>query len=642
MSPCLKITVTLVAGLWVLSGCEKQEAHSTASIEGEVPVQALTPDDPEFALQVPAPSQATAPGTGLKAQQAQRSWEDRFDTDYELPPLRTSTAKLPEPRPVSPEYPFWPGYQKVPMELAKAQPWRDAQDIIAGWDWSLPPEVAVSPRSSICLTRRIRKFPQPGFQANPVISIWFYWSQVEPEEDRYDFGRIYKMIQRAESQGYGVILRPITAVWERILLKDPENTPRYMQQNCAPAYLIEKYGLEPQPEKIRPGDGINIVNFDPANPIFHQRYLKMVRTLGATGLIQHPAVKGVIVGYKSHSWGDEGIGPRAETDADKEPQHVVERLDAWAEAARGVEHKICMGGASEYGFSKGFGMRGGFVEMYLYRIPSAHEGQYLDEAGYLHTEMKAPLSNPEVFYGDENEEYEEKWTGRFGSLDSFTYRYFTATLRYLQMGRNYILHNGFSIYPEMLAWASLQMGKTLEEAPEVWCALRESYISERYYRSRDTRGRIASAEEREANSIPIKNFERGLLQRDRPGYETEAVGRIEHAYRQWMTPKDKQYDHVARQGEKIGFLVDAAFGSEVADYALKISYHDRHRGHFLVKGGSSMQALKQVPLSGDRQLKTVTLFLDQMEFDCHPDEFDLVLDGEGEAIMVSFVRLIKR
>lgn len=587
--------------------------------------------------------QAAASSEDLTRSAVELIGENWRETDYELPPLRPRKVDLPEALPVSPEYPYWPGYQKVPVELAKAQEWRDEQDIIPGWDWSLPPSVEVSPYATICLSRNVRVFPEPGFKSNPVISIWFYWSDIEPEEDRYDFGRLYKMVERAEAQGYGVVFRPITAVWDLVSLKNPEaNKNSSRNRGTAPAYLVEKYGLEPQPEKIREGDTFNIINFDPAHPVFHQRYLKMVRALGATGLLQHPSVKGVIVGYKSKSWGDEGIGPGRENEADNQPPHVIERLDAWAEAARGVEYKVSMGGASTYGFSKGFGMRGGFVEMYLYRIPSDPEGQYLDQEGYLYTENKPPMSNPAVFYGDENEEYEEGWTGRFGSLDTFTYRYFSSTLRLVQMGRNYVLHNQFSLYPEMLAWASLQMGKTLEDVPEVWCALRESYIRTQFYDFHDSRGRVASEEERKNKSIPVKNFERGLLQRDRPGYETEAVGRIEHVKRQWMTPKDKEYDFIARRGAKIGFEVDAAFGAEVADYALKISYHDQSRGQFLLKGGEAMETLKQVPLSGDGQLKTVTLFLDQIAFKCQPGQFDLVFDGEGQPIVVSFVRLIKR
>jgi hypothetical protein len=58
-------------------------------------------------------------------------------------------------------------------------------------------------------------------------------------------------------------------------------------------------------------------------------------------------------------------------------KHVRERLDAWHKAFQGMEHKVFMGAPVNYGFEKGFGVRRGFVEMYLYRIPDGDMGQYM-------------------------------------------------------------------------------------------------------------------------------------------------------------------------------------------------------------------------------------------------------------------------
>ena len=65
-------------------------------------------------------------------------------------------------------------------------------------------------------------------------------------------------------------------------------------------------------------------------------------------------------------------------------------MDAWQEAFRGMENKIFMGGSCDYGFQKGFGVRRGFVEMYLYNIPNRDLGQYIDENGYLSVDENAP------------------------------------------------------------------------------------------------------------------------------------------------------------------------------------------------------------------------------------------------------------
>jgi hypothetical protein len=41
---------------------------------------------------------------------------------------------------------------------------------------------------------------------------------------------------------------------------------------------------------------------------------------------------------------------------------------------------------------------------------------------------------------------------------------------------NYLLNNQFALLPEMLAWVSLGLGRTIDDTPDVWSALRESYI----------------------------------------------------------------------------------------------------------------------------------------------------------------------
>ena len=68
--------------------------------------------------------------------------------------------------------------------------------------------------------------------------------------------------------------------------------------------------------------------------MFHDRYCKFVRELGKSGIPEMDVVKGLIIGYRSSSGGDEGIGPRPETKGGEEPSHVKERLDAWADACK--------------------------------------------------------------------------------------------------------------------------------------------------------------------------------------------------------------------------------------------------------------------------------------------------------------------
>ena len=43
------------------------------------------------------------------------------------------------------DYPFWGDYLKTPIEEMTPKVWRTIDDIIDGWDWSLPPDIQPRP-----------------------------------------------------------------------------------------------------------------------------------------------------------------------------------------------------------------------------------------------------------------------------------------------------------------------------------------------------------------------------------------------------------------------------------------------------------------------------------------------------------------
>jgi len=311
-------------------------------------------------------------------------------------------------------------------------------------------------------------------------------------------------------------------------------------------------------------------------------------------------------------------------------KHVTERIDAWAAACKGVEDKVIMGGLSNYGFSKGFGIRRGFVEMYLYHIPDEHIGQKVDANNYLYVDETNPIIAKNVFNGDENEEYEEKWATeerlfRFGkTTESYPYRYFTANLRLLQMRTNDLLNNDFALLPEMLAWVGVEMGRTIVDAPDAWCFLRESYLKEN-------------------GGYPIKNFERWVYQRDMTGYETTPAVKIEQAIQMWMVQPGKYYDFIAREGKKIGFDVEDKWAGLKDSVAIKVSYFDNQAGEMnLVYNKGKKQEKKTAKLTGDGKLKTVTFFVRNLKANSLPHKYDFALEAGArtEKITVSIVRLV--
>lgn len=516
------------------------------------------------------------------------------------------------------KYPFWGEYHKTPVSEIRPAAWIETDTITTGWDWSLPAHVEPAPNAYLCIARnrglgknKIENLPEIDFPCNPVISYWVNWRDLEPEEGKINFEPLIENIKLAAEKGYGSIVRI-----------------HFSAIDFAPEW-IKKYNI---PIRKEHKENPIKTNYTPGHPEFHKRYIKFIRALGESGIPQMQKVKGLFLGYASPSNGDEGIGPFPEINADANDTipHVIERIDTWAEACKGVEHKVFMGGLSNYGFSKGFGIRRGFVEMYLYHIPDEHIGQKLDENNYLVVDESNHVIAKNLFQGEENEEYEERWATdwrdfRFGhSTISFPYRYFTANLRLLQMRCNYLLNNEFSLLPKMLSWVNLELGRTIEDAPDAWCFLRESYL-------KNDGGR------------PVKNFERWLYQRDAPGYETTPALKIDQAIQMWMVQPGKYYDFVARKGKKIGFNVDdRLFTPGEQKMAIKVSYYDGVAGTLKLvyknEGGVQQDSIKAL---GEDKIRTATFFINAYTSDTNFDhDFDFILESEEE-VPVSFVRVIK-
>jgi hypothetical protein len=531
-------------------------------------------------------------------------------------------------------YPFWRDYHKTPIEEITPQMWRTRDDIIDGWDWSLPPATQPSQNGLLCVRRSFNtsktltgRLPKITAPINPVVSLWVRWREIELEEGTYNFETIKARMREAEEAGYGVILRLHTSATV-----------------FAPTWIADYQVPIRQEHK----ENAKMTNYEVSHPAFHERYLKLVEALGHSGIPQMEVLKAAYVGYASPSNGDEGIGPHG-VDPDTVP-HVLERLDAWAQAFKRVEHKVFMGGLSNYGFQLGFGTRRGFVEMFLYTIPDAIVGQSVDNQGYLWLDESVPVITNQVFHGEENEEYEEKWATRgrdfrFGkTTDSYPYRYFTANLRLLQMRCNYVLNNEFSLLPEQLIWVGQSLGRTIEDTPDVWCFLRESYLASNKYKA--IYGTKAPSHIQQTG-IPIKNFERWLYQRDSEDTVTQPVVKITHPIEMWMVHNDKYYDYIARSGTKIGFAVDDRWLNrntrrQKCPVAIKVTYFDCGSSELSVNFQTPKgKDARVIPLTNTGSLKTATFFVDDIAFDAKGMDYDVTVTGHTDPAVVTFMRIIK-
>ncbi len=522
--------------------------------------------------------------------------------------------------------------------LVEPTPWRSADDIIGGWDWSLPPGVRPNPHAYLlCRANEHRLFPgKKMFQWN------VRWREIEPEEGKYDFEPIKETLRRLPD-GFDAYLISVYGTVAKTKRFDGQGG----MEPCAPDWLIEKYDLP----LIDMGDmegRFQLWNAPIWDERFHRHYLKMVEAFGRAGIAQMPEVQAIYLHAISKSWGEElYIPPDVEAwcqaNAGLTPERLertlIERLEAWAKACAGAERKLLWNDSPaviQRAFELGMGQRNGFVEVYLTHVENPWLGQSLDPEGYLTVdESLAPIAENRA-WGDENEEYGPAWTGRFGPIETQPYRYREATLRALQMRRNILMLSAFSVDqdPELTAYASLALGRNVEDTPDAWCYLRESYVKD------PARGGAPK---------PVKNFERWLYQRDRDGARTTPVDRVEQHPKMYPAPESHRFDYTARQTDRaagqdrIGFALDDRFlAGGPHRVAIKVTFRDRANARWALAWRTPQgEALRETQCGDSGEHRTATFFLDDAVFDARGMDCDFeirALDGDAA---ISFVRAIK-
>jgi len=529
-------------------------------------------------------------------------------------------------------------------------PWRTKDDVVEGWDLSLPPGVGPVPRSGLIFAgREKRRFP-----GNRLLNVAAYWRDVEPEEGRFDFGPVLEKLRHPPEgvTGYRFYFYGTVAYQMNRGRKRPV-APDWLARLGMP--LVDMTSMEGR---------FQIFSYPIWDERFHSRYLRAVEALGKSGIPRLEGLRIVYVGAISKSWGEEMYVPRDVADwcekhtgltPERLERCLKERLDAWARAFRGVEHKLAWVGAGAGGVAKpeyhdvgtrvikhaydlGMGQRCGFVENYLYQLHNPHLGQRVDDQGYLVVDESCPPIAEGRAFGDENEEYGRSWTGRFGPLETHAYRYHESMLRTLQMRRNYLWMSSASVDmdPALTAYASLALGRRVDDSPDAFCYLRESTVR-------------ASAAGKTGKTFPVRNFERWLLQRDRDGCRTRPAVKAAQHEMMWMVPKGHKFDWIARRTDlaagngRIGFALDDRFlRGGPHRVAVKVTYHDVGRGRWSLvyarPGGA--EGRRTVACRDTGKVFTATFHLADACFPGAGDAFDFTIEAQGEDATVSFVRVI--
>jgi hypothetical protein len=518
--------------------------------------------------------------------------------------------------------------EKLNIDSVEPTPWRTQDDTIDGWDWSLPPAVKPIPYSGV-------KYPNESKITIPGNRLYFFrtsWKELEPEEGVYKFDDLRKRIEDVPSGFAGLDFHLYASVYE------VKPTAAEDLERTGPAWLVDQHhvGLIEEKSKTNVAKPFQVINFNIYDPKYHERYLKFLKALGESGIPQMKQIMNVYVHGLSSSRGEE-------TDETvNKPENLTiwkERLAATAQAFKGVEYKLEWVGSEnesimKYVYELGMGQRSGFVEMYMLHCNNPLLGQIVDKEGYLTVDESLPPIAEGRAFGDENEEYTSFFIPRFGPVETWSHRYRESMLRVLEMRRNFMWTNINALIPDLslLGYVSLELGRKVENTPDVWCYLRESYV-----------------QKQNGYTGPVKNYERWLYQRDRENSSTIPAVKVDQMASMRGPPPGKKYDFIAHKTDiasgnsKIGFAMDDRFlQGGPFQVAVKITYQDIGKGKWsLVYKTKDGENSKNLTCEDSKKAKTATFFLDDAYFPAEKmdDDFEIRAD-EGDAT-ISFVRVIK-
>lgn len=542
-----------------------------------------------------------------------------------------------------------------------AHPWIESDKVTANADFSLPPHVQPAPNSGIYITRtvngvsRSKLLVQNGFKGNIIKQVNMHWKQLEPVENAYRFDLLEKAINAASKNGkYKVELHIKGAVRKFQHFKQSGQKLENLRklEESAPLWL-DNYNIPVIAEK--PTSIFQIYNYDIYDSRYHSRYIALLNKLGSTGILENSAIIVIYLHNKSHTRGEEGIGPK---EGDPNRKKYLERMDAWAKIA-GSRRNIIMETSYEdqdvqAALDRGMGQRNGWIEHYLTHGHKQVLGQGIDRQGYLTVDEEHPLIRGDVASGDENEEYENTsfYHQRFGHFSSFPHRYHESMLRLLQMRRSTVWAEAIKgfIDPALLQFVALELGKTVEDAPDAWSYLRESYLFEEVHRHWvDVDPKIIRSD----GSMPLKNFERWLYQRDDPSNRVRTVAVEPRGFggRQLFRHQKYDYDLTARRTDivnsmdRMAFAVEDKFLSGPSHrVAIKVTYFDKGFGSFALKfkrRGGKIESRSQSK-NNTGKMMTRTYIMNDIDLSACGMDTDFYFEAYGDDLIVRMVRIIKR
>ena len=532
--------------------------------------------------------------------------------------------------------------------------WRDADDYVTGWDWSMPATVTPMELSGIW-TFESKSMPS-YFQGKNLRNIASKWRDLEPTEGVYDFSYITSRIGTdpiGQNPGWQGSILHVRGLVIRVYIDGVEQG--LSAERTCPEWLalkLDPTGVYPDDHTrfwvegpiAGPGYAMKYVYI--LNPTVNAAYYALLTALGATGLLQNPGITCQFIHATSGSRGEEWTGGQANTP--EVQAEFVNIIAKWAQIygptnikklAWMRDYEVNPQQIALDALDAGMGLRGGGIETFLSYgytpgsltfndFPANPSGQVRDANGYLYVDPAFVVTAEGRCFGDENEVYNSR-TELAAIAKPRAYR--ASQIRVVQMGRNNnTVANVATLDERIDNWQAVVMGHPASSSPEAFCYLMRTFSK--------FAGNV---------NDNVNNFERYLIQRESYGATTPTIDQV------WEgksginvrrassnTPSSEWHQYHARRGPVLGFeLTDAFMTGGPHSVAIKVIFYDSGTSTFSLNytGGGRVFTKKNSGV-----VRTVTWFLDNFnaigEFAGGAD-FTLTGNGQTDFMMVRVIKI---
>lgn len=557
--------------------------------------------------------------------------------------------------------------------------WGTTNDTVTGWDWSYPPNETYADLSGMFqFSNNLNNWPI-NFPGKKIFKINADWRDLEPTEGNYNL-KEFDQLSTLPSGWNGVQIDVRGAVFSGNGIS-------------APSWLSGR-GIGTNTSSM----GFSYYNI--GDPNWYKPFRLLITKIahytppawqGKTYTVPaHPRLVTQIVHGQSNSAGEEaGFGTPI--------SNHVETLLHWGSEYGIYSYKLGWAGEgrpqdeNNRAISAGLGSRGGIIENWLRseytpRIndPDSSDGltdigqrieQYKTSSGasvsnnfYLTVDEKFPPIAENRHFGDQNEFYKKEeltnpdqdFKGGKGQVpEKWQLTYRMATLRALQMRRNVLaietpdsFRNGSTnkingregfINPELVKWASLQLGKRVDGIGGINTQAKEAFVALIRTYTRSYNGSSVT-------NITIHNMERWLIQREAWG-ETTPTLNTDYGWNPSAVDNENVFPRslwnidLARLAKSsligIGLKLDDKFISGPTSIAVKIVYLDNNTDTWTVEYKNSSGTTSSVSTTNTNSglVKTRTVFLPNFSA-VSGATTDLWLKGSTKTPFM-FVRVIK-